>query len=264
METITAAALTETETTLRLTAERRQDTLHELQALERIGPYRLLNPRRETVRDSYLDTPGRRLRNSRFAVRIRKLEQETRITLKGPSTRNPGGSRTRLELELPWTAESTARVFSELASRGITLRGDWNHSELPSREDLMAAAGLEPFQNRIMVRETRDVLRNKAGSDRFAEMVIDQVAYSPGGHECRHAEMELELMPEADPALLEPVANRFLDAFEGRLVLWLHGKLAIGLALRKLMQDGPAPDLLDSHRWLTEEGYRRIREILKR
>jgi inorganic triphosphatase YgiF len=263
MESLTSVAMSETETTLRLTAEERQNTLLRLKALDRIGPYSLLNPRRETVRDSYLDTPGRRLRSARFALRIRKLHEETRITLKGPATKNPDGSRTRLEIELPWTAESTARVFRELASRGLTLKGDWNHTELPSRDDLMAGARLEPFQSRIMVRETRDVVAEGTGSASFAEMVIDQVAYSPDGHECRHAEMELELRPGADPALLGPVAQLFLATFEDRLVLWLHGKLSIGLALGKLMENGPAPELLDSHNWLTEEAYRRIRETLK-
>ena len=254
--------MTETETTLRLKAEQRQDTLHRLRALERIGPYQLLNPRRETVRDRYLDTPGRRLRNAGFAVRIRKLEKETRITLKGPASRNADGSRSRLEIELPFTAKSTARVFRELAARGVTLRGDWNQTEIPSRDDLMAGARLEPFQNRILVRETRDVTAPGTAVGLFAEMVIDQVAYNPGGHECRHAEMELELRPGANPALLGPVANLFLDRFEGRLELWFHGKLAIGLALRKLTKDGPDKDLLDDHNWLTEEAYSRIRETL--
>lgn len=257
------AAITETETTLRLLAGWRQTTLHELQALTNIGPFNLIRPRRETVRDRYLDTPGRKLRRARFALRIRRKDRETLMTLKGPSTRNPDGSRSRLEIELPWTSDNMALMFRELAEHGLVLRGDWDGGSLPSRKHLLADAGLTPFQERIMIRETRDVTRDRYGPDPFAEMVIDQVAYSPGGVECRHAEMEVELKPDAEPQCLEKVARRFLDRFEDRLVLWLHGKLAIGLALEQLVQDGPPAGLLDTYNWLTEEGYLKVRETIK-
>ena len=258
------AAITETETTLRLIAGWRQTTLHELQALERIGSCRMVDPRRETVRDSYLDTPGRKLRKARFALRIRKTARETLMTLKGPSSRNPDGSRSRLEIELPWTAENTVLMFRELQSHDITLRGDRDSEQLPSRKDLLNDARLTPFQERVMIRETRDLVKEIYGPDPFAEMVIDQVAYSPGGVECRHSEMEVELKPEADPGALEPVTSQFLKQFEGRLVLWLHGKLTIGLALEKLVGEDLEPGLLDEHNWLTEAAYERIRETLKR
>ena len=258
------AAITETETTLRLIAGWRQTTLHELRALEGIGPFQMVDPRRETVRDSYLDTPGRKLRKAGFAVRIRTTDRETRMTLKGPATRNPDGSRSRLEIELPWTPESTVLMFRELESHGITLKGDWDGEQLPSREEILVGARLKPFQERIMIRETRDLVKEKHGPAPFAEMVIDQVAYSPGGVECRHSEMEIELKPDADLAALEPVARKFLKRFEGRLVLWLHGKLSIGMALERLMADSPPPGLLDEHNWLTEAAYEQIRETLKR
>jgi len=256
--------MTEIETTLRLTAPDRRKTLHELKGLDRLGPYRFLHPRLETVRDRYLDTPGKRFRKSRFAVRLRESDRETLVTLKGPATRNADGSRRRLEIELPWTAESTARIFRELAARGMDLPGDWNSAETCSREELITGAGLQPFQERILIREIRDLFLEKAGPDRFAEMVIDQVAYKPGGHECRHAEMELELKLGTDPALLEPVADLFRGVFGDRLELWLSGKLAIGIALEKLFKDGPQAGLRDDNHWLTEEAYRRIREILGR
>ena len=259
----TRAAITETETTLRILAGWRQTTLHELQALTNIGPFNLIHPRRETVRDRYLDTPGRKLRKARFALRIRRKDRETLMTLKGPSSRNPDGSRSRLEIEMPWTSDNMALMFRELAENGLVLRGDWDGDRLPSRKDLLADARLAPFQERIMIRETRDVTRDRYGPDPFAELVIDQVAYSPGGVECRHAEMEVELKPDARPEYLEKVTRRFLERFEDRLVLWIHGKLAIGLALERLVEDGPPAGLLDSHSWLTEQGYARVRETLK-
>jgi hypothetical protein len=186
------------------------------------------------------------------------------MTLKGPATRNPDGSRSRLEIELPWTPESTVLMFRELESHGVTLKGDWDGEQLPSREEILVGARLKPFQERIMIRETRDLVKEKHGPAPFAEMVIDQVAYSPGGVECRHSEMEIELKPDADLAALEPVAREFLKRFEGRLELWLHGKLSIGMALERLMADGPPPELLDEHNWLTEAAYGQIRETLKR
>ncbi len=264
MDAPAITAMTETETTLRLTSGERQETLRKLQTLEKIGPYLLLNPRRETVRDRYLDTPGNRLKKTRYALRIRQIDEALHITLKGPSTRNDDGSRSRLEIELPFTSEATARVFRELASRGVRLRGDWNCTEPPSREDLLDGARLAPFQERVMIRETRDLVEKEADADPIAEMVIDQVAYRPGGLECRHAEMEIELKPGCDPAHLGPAARLFLDRFRDRLVLWFHGKLAIGLALEQLFKDGLQPGLLDDHHWLTEEAYRRIRRPLRR
>ena len=264
MDEPTTTSLTETETTLRLTSGKRRATLRELQALEMIGPYLLLNPRRETVRDRYLDTPGNRLRKARYALRIRQAGEAVRITLKGPSTRNDDGSRSRLEIELPFTSGNTARLFRELESRGITLRGDWNCAAPTSREDVLNGARLASFQERTMFRDTRDVVAQDADSGPIAEMVIDQVVYRPGGLECRHAEMEIELKPGCDPAHLGSAARLFLDRFRDRLVLWWHGKLTIGLALEQLFRDGPQPGLMDDHSWLTEEAYRRIREALRR
>jgi len=243
----------ETEITLRIRSPHRTDTIRQLVDLTSLGAFRLVAHPGIVIRDQYLDTTDRALSTALLALRLRTYNDRTLITLKGPPTSNPDGSKTRLELEHVLSPDAITAITGVLESYGILLP-DLAPAPLPGQ-------GLVVIQDRETTRSIRSVFPAQEDSS-LAELVVDQVAYRPHGALVHHAELEIELGAGGDPAALATLSNLLLMEFENRLSLWDHGKLAIGEAIDRLTTPREPDYFLDDNRGLTEKAYQAIEAFL--
>lgn len=253
MNDLPDSLLRETEFTLRVRARDRRATLRRLIDLTRMDGYRLETRPGIEVRDQYMDTPERRLSDAGLALRLRKYNNQTLITLKGPPTSNPDGSKTRLELEHELSPQAMVAIAGIFKSFGILLP---NLATAP-----FPGQGLEIIQDRVTTRSIRMVYLPKQDAP-LAELVIDEVVYRPHGEPIHHAELEIELSSGGEPQDLSALCQQLLLEFEDRLTLWHQGKLAIGEAILRLTTPREPESFLDDDRGLTEEAYEAIRKFL--
>jgi inorganic triphosphatase YgiF len=228
----------EAEIKLLILAEHPTDIIDAVASLGELDGRRLGPVRIRTLRDTYFDTPDLRLRERRFNLRLRNDDERLLATLKGPKTSLESGVVIRREVEAPWSAEVAERILSLLADAAIDLNG---RSDIADPGDALRAAGLVPVQIRRTRRHARHVLDGSGRS--FAELMLDAVTYLFGECEVRHHEVEIEARDVRDAAGLEPLADDLLKRFGGVLRRWRRGKLATGIAIRDLLEDGS----LDGH-----------------
>ncbi len=235
----------EVEVALAVRAESPDRVLHRIAGLEGIDGMTLVSRPTQRLRDRYLDTESSHLGALEYALRIREVDGEARITLKGESKRLASGTD-RLELELPWSPEAGARVLAELRGRGLPVGADVGEGE---PVDALAQAGLRQIQERETLREVRSV-QDGTGSE-LAELDLDAVTYRFPHGQARLYEVELEA--RAAGVDLAPIAAALRRA-SPELTEWPHGKLVTGEALERALaagaiQLGPAgavtPDTLD-------------------
>lgn len=210
---------------LAVRAESPERVLHRIAGLEGIDGMALVPGATQHLRDRYVDTASRELGAHGYALRIREVDDEPRLTLKGESKRLASGTD-RLELELPWSSEAAARVLAELRARGFTVGDEVSEGEAPI--DALAHVGLRQIQERATIREVRSV-RDGAGGER-AELDLDAVTYRFPHGEARLYEVELEA--RAPGVQLGPIVAA-LRREAPELTEWRHGKLVTGAALER-------------------------------
>jgi inorganic triphosphatase YgiF len=223
----------EAEIKLLISAERPADVIEEIASLREIDGRPLGPARTRFLRDTYFDTPDRRLGELRFNLRLREDDGQVLATLKGPKSSVGSGVVIRSEIESPWSRETVGRIRSVLAEAGISV------GETPDIADpagTMRAAGLVLLQTRRTRRHARDV-RDQSGRA-FAELVIDAVTYLFGEREIRHHEVEIEAHDAAEASSLAALADDLLARFGDVLRAWRRGKLATGLAIQDLLENG--------------------------
>lgn len=220
----------EVELALVVRSDTPEPVLRRITQLEAIDGFALLPRPPQGLRDRYLDTERGDLGSRRYALRIREVDGEPRITLKGEPKRLASGTD-RLELELPWSPDAAACVLAELHRRGLPV----GIATAPGNEpiDALAGAGLRLIQERETRREVRSVV-NHAGEE-LAELDVDAVTYRFRDGEARLHEVEIEARsPTADLALIAGALRRSAP----ELVDWPHGKLVTGSALERTLAAG--------------------------
>jgi inorganic triphosphatase YgiF len=223
----------EAEIKLLIFAESPATVMNAIASLHEIDGHRLGPAQIRVLRDTYFDTPDRRLRERRFNLRLRNDDDRLLMTLKGPKSSVGSGIAMRSEIEAPWSRQTVERI------RGVMMEAGIDMGEIPQIADpirTLRKAGLAPLQSRHTRRHARDVLD---GSGRpFAELVLDAVTYVLGENEIRHHEVEIEAYDATDAGSLEPLAHDLLARFGDVLRPWRRGKLATGLAIQDLLEKG--------------------------
>src|SRR5690348_9513261 len=204
-----------------------------------LGSYTVTARGTERHNDEILDTPDRALTTARQALRIRKTDDATLITLKGPDTAS-GGVHAREEIERPLPADADGdpgRWPEEIAEKVTPLLGD----QRPG-----------PLVRVDVVRHLWDVARD---GERVAELALDEGAIYAGGRARPVHELELELKGGGERGDLDAVTARLERALA--LIPEPRGKLERGLELlRPAGEGGRAPAL--------EVGRRVIREQMEK
>ena len=216
------------------------------------------------IHDYYLDTEDWAVRRAGLGLRVRMIDDTPWITLKGPPTSLGSGIIERLEIELPWSAESRTRILEELRYRGINLSERRPELEHTSPLPAMAALGLISLQHRENYRAIRNIVSAEDdGGAVLAELVIDSVIFHLGRRMVGHHEVEIEAKSEGRLDVLEAVAEELLEVYAPQLQRWEHGKASTGLAAEKLLdQEEDFATLLDAQGNLKPAVYGMIHRLL--
>ncbi|MDR7486641.1 MAG: CYTH domain-containing protein [Armatimonadota bacterium] len=247
----------EHEVTLVIASDVPEAVAERLADLTDLAGYRLLAPQTHAIQDVHFDTADRALEARDLALRLRVIDGQRWISVKGPPRPLPGGGVARPEFERPWSPDAFVAVLGALAGAGVTLpAGAPQAAGLDAREGMLAA-GLEVIQDRETRRVARTVVAGK-GEPPLAQVAVDAVVFHLRGVDVRHHEVEIEVASEAGREVLPPLAGALLRQFGPALRVGLQSKLAIGRALDCLLRQGVLWDVLDGRGHLTPGGYDRL------
>ena len=249
---------TETEGKLIIVSEDAKTIAESISRLDRVGNYVLEDRRTHRLKDVYFDTEGRELSASLISLRIRSVDGQELLTLKGPGEAT-GLSQTRLEIERDWSADALQTILSALQEAGIAVstRGDLPGGS--SAEETLSLLGFGVLASRLTQRTSLTV-KEKPGSAALAELDIDDVLFSAQDTKVRHFEIECELKPGGSPQVVEEVLGELRKMF-GCLQPFPFSKLAIGQALTRLSESGRLSSLL-SGQVLRPTAYPEIQRVL--
>lgn len=157
-----------------------------LAGLERVGPVTVRERSHRSQVDTYYDTPGRHLHAAGGSIRVRRVGNEERFTVK--EGRVEGGFATRMEIEEK--------------AEGRDLPG-WLLSLVDSGRLVLNVAPelLEPV---LEIRTERQVVLLEGPAE--VEMAVDCARYVGPGGEQEEWELELELLDGPEDVLREAVA----------------------------------------------------------
>lgn len=239
----------EVEATLAVSSETPADVTERIAALDGLGPYRFHWLDARELRDVYLDTPARELRERGLALRLRREDDGWWVTLKGPARPAPGGAVERTELELEWSRAARGRILGALRARGVELP---DATSVPCGPDAGAPlevagdAGFRVIQDRRTRRARARVEAPDGGEGPLAWLVVDTVRFrTASGRAVQHREVEIEATPGAPDGVPGEVAGLLRRRFGDALRPWEHPKLATGAAVAGIEPPaGPDGDLL--------------------
>lgn len=221
----------ETEAKLIVCAQTPAALLDGIARLRGLADYRFASPTRHSMLDRFLDTSEHSLGHRLLALRIRRTDQDERLTLKGPAQLNQHGALERLEIERPWSTPALAEIRAVLAAHGV-------HLPAPAARDALAALpelGLRVVESYRVDRRRCDVL---AAATPVAELALDTLKVELNGLELRFHEVEIEQKHPAGAAALTGIRAALLAHYPHGLRPWRHSKFGIALALRALATTG--------------------------
>lgn len=183
-------------------------------ALDTLGAYTLqASAESEQQRNTYYDTPDKRLQAARYGLRIREIAGRCTATLKGP-----GEVRNGVHQRGEWEVETASSNPS-----------DWPPGEL--REQVLQLIGDAPLEPTLTILTRRHHIIASRNQVTIAEVSLDEGAFVVGPHSRPFRELEIELLPDGSPADLEELQA----ALQQHIVLTPENrsKLEQGLALRE-------------------------------
>jgi inorganic triphosphatase YgiF len=230
------ATRTETETTLVVVADAPEDVADAVAALTELEGFALLPAPEQSIRDRYFDTRDGALAASAVGLRIRELDTQRLLTIKGPAQPGTHGGVTRTEQEEAWPDGAWALLRAELGAVLGVLAAPPASDPVGALE----ALGLVVVQDRRIIRRVRAALPPSGARARVAELAVDAVTFELDGRAVRHHELELEVKAEGGEAVTASLARHFERRFAPSLRPWHLGKLSTGKALARLIDElGP-------------------------
>jgi inorganic triphosphatase YgiF len=166
-----------------------RNVFRRLQTVDRLAGFELTDGHIRRVRDTYLDTPPRRLFSAGYACRLRRQGDDILITLKGLGGAQNGIHR-REELEALCTP--------------VLAPAQWPAS--PTRDRILELIGSSPLAPLFELQQDRWIRYLLRGEQRIAELSLDDVRVVAGGQEQTYLELEVELRPETDETVLGSIA----------------------------------------------------------
>jgi inorganic triphosphatase YgiF len=256
---------TEIEATLVICSDSPKRVLQELSSLNSLAGFGLVHLEPILMGDTYFDTASADLGSRMIALRLRTVDDQAWIALKGPESLTAWGGVERLELESAWSIRALSVLLSELDSIGLA-------TEVPSSlpDDLppseaVTSAGFVIVQERGTRRIVRNVtLPNDDPGNIIAELVIDSVRYKIREDVVCHYEIEIEAKSSEAEESIQAMMEELIGSFDSQIRLWKHGKLATGKALEKMADEGLLTGLVNSSRDLLPVAYDKIDGYLQK
>jgi inorganic triphosphatase YgiF len=174
-----------------------RDVFQRLQTIDRLADFVLSAGQIKQVRDTYLDTAGRRILRAGYACRRREESEGILITLKGLGGAQ-GAVHRREELEV--------LMPSDLAL------AEWPPS--PVRERVLQLIGPAPLLPLFELQQARTVRLVTLGERRVAELSLDDVHVMAGNREQVYLEMEVELRPQGTEDDLSAIVACLRDEWQ--------------------------------------------------
>jgi hypothetical protein len=236
----------ELETVIVVASDDPKSIANEIEGLSSIGGYFLLYGSPKNIRDRYFDTNAKDLNSQKLALRIREINGDKLLTLKGPSVPR-GEAMQRMEIEKKWSHEAFEHVLEELRSRKIEI----SLPEDASRNDMtkpnafqnqtsseikciMSRYGLKEIQDRETSRIIRNVVSERYGPI-LAELAIDRVCYHLNDESIVFYEVEIENKSQDDGFdVIGAVGIMLLMRYPEAMHRWTHSKLEIGKAIDEI------------------------------
>jgi inorganic triphosphatase YgiF len=258
-----AKLMTEIESTLIVISSKPYEALKRVAELDSISMYVLVPQKTQAIRDTYFDRRDRALESSKLGLRIRKVDKEWLVTLKGSPKINSAGVSERDELELGWSEEGVRRVIEELARWGIETEDLPRGIEMDRPLAVMSELGLEVIQEREDSRQVRNLFPEGEPSNLLAELAIDSVTFKFKGQQVHHREVEIEAKSGDGAQIIGSLTKVLGHMFPLDLTVWVHGKLATGRAVMEMADAGELNALLDERGNLKPEAYSRIEAYIR-
>jgi inorganic triphosphatase YgiF len=174
------------------------ELLDTLAAIERLGPFEARGRRRELQRNSFFDSPSRRLAAEHVGFRRRTVAGQPRAiwTIKGEASHAAGvASRTEIELQLDagvLSAQALTALRYAARSRGASVLAD--------AVDAALASGLPSTEPYLETETDRSIVDLEAPSPGWqVELALDRMRIL--GHAYTEIEIEAELKGDDDSAL---------------------------------------------------------------
>jgi inorganic triphosphatase YgiF len=230
-----SAGSREIETAFIIRAERSREIARSVADLRSLGPFSLIPRTTLTLRDTYFDSPDKRLRSAKLALRTRTVGSDTLIALKGDPRPGAHGGEDRLEIEEPFSERSFLTIAEEMQRLGVSL--DIRPASGP---DIIQKSGLRKIQERETQRQVRDVIDPRS-RNAFAEIAVDLVHYLLPGRRTGFHEIEIEARgnDENIQRTMKDISDELMKKFSSSLVLWPYNKLITGNAIRDLLAEDP-------------------------
>lgn len=243
--------------------------------LKSIANYPLVSRGSKKIIDTYFDTNQKVLEKKRIAIRLREIDGEYWIAVKGPSLEGISNVD-RSENEFKWYHSSKTRIIDFLKTTanvegfqlGITNSGFVETEPLEALQKI----GLIIVQKRENFREIRNILSSDS-SDKddqvLAELDIDHVVYRSNSIDISLYNIEIEQKmagqeteKERDTtgySILDTVVDELSSKYYPAIFRkWNYGKLALGKGIERLLKNGTLKDMVDSNNNLRREAYDRI------
>jgi hypothetical protein len=252
--TLEPAKPTETEATLLIAADAPERVADAVAALTELDGFALLPTPEQSIRDWYFDTPDGALAGARTGLRVRELDAQRLLTIKGAPRPGPHGTVTRDEQEQSWPDGAWALLRTELGELlGVP-------AAPPASDPVRAldALGLVIVQDRRIARRPRSALPPSGARARVAELVVDAVLFDLGGRAVRHHELELEVKAEGGDEAVGRLAESLERRFAPSLRPWHLGKLSTGRALARLIDELGADAVLTADGRVRPSAYDEI------
>jgi CYTH domain len=240
----------ESEVTLVIT-NKGEDIAKDIAGLTSIIEYDLQPQPIQRIYDTYYDTHQGFLRRRKIGLRIRRIHGLPLVTIKSNPQSLDGKGVQRIEFEAPWSQESLAMIQRTLRHRQS--KGQPHYSR-HSPSGTLASMGLGVVQERMTRRLVRDIFRHdRPYGTPVAELDIDSVTYL-GDPEIRIFEVEIEAKVRGSVKRIQEIAEVIQSNYSGLLREWPHGKLATGMAIRRLLKSRILQNYLD-HGQLKSEAF---------
>lgn len=254
----------ESEVTFIITSGSDDDVLAKIKSLKSIGEYLFSPIQQQNIEDIYLDTEESSLKAHHFALRIRILNDQTFITLKGLDQPNQWGGINRMEIEEPWSQASLENIHSKLKDEGVMIPYEKHFFVQDNPIATITNMQLLVIQKRDTHRTKKDIAIDTIDDSpgKFAELAIDSCKYYVRNNTIKHLEIELEMTSNLYQTHQVPLVNNFMNRYKPIMQIWPHNKLSTGKAINHLYSTGELSSLIRDNKKLDPKAYTLIDQYL--
>jgi uncharacterized protein YjbK/uncharacterized membrane protein YhiD involved in acid resistance len=270
----------ETEASIVICSDSAKRLAAQIARLDSIADYPLVKMGSKKIVDTYFDTNQKVLAKKRVALRVREIDGDYWIAVKGP-TADGISNIDRSEYEVNWSHHNITKIVDYLKKTANVegLKVVKTNTGLVETEPLkfLQAIGLVIVQRRENLRKIRYILSKNSSNqnDRvLAELDIDHVIYhfNFGNVSLYDIEIEEKVTEQEARKDKDIFSNSILDEIVGELISkygpetfrkWKFGKLALGKGIEKLQKDNALKDMVDNNNNLRREAYDKIEEYIQ-